>query len=225
MKHLALLLLGAAACGGARASAGGTGAAADVYTVDLHARTVQASPPMIAKPLPRRLLLVVDPQKVADTLPIAKWQQRGKTAAVAGVQQYVAASLQKTLGAYFRDVAVVAPGFAEPSEPYVVADLRVDGVEARSIATGSLTYVILNLTWAIAVRPSEADEYLFSFAGVAPSAETYGSLEEGCDQMMRSALHGLLESWTEKDVFGALAAADRAAPKRTKKASTGTVDL
>lgn len=106
---------------------------------------------------------------------------------------------------YFRSVQVVErlPPDAV-NTPHVVADIRLDGGEARDLTTGRLTYVTLRMQRAFAIRPSEASEYTFTFAGVANSDHQYRTLDEGCEQMMLEAVGGLLREWGQDEVFNGL---------------------
>ena len=99
---------------------------------------------------------------------------------------------------HFARVEVVAPGQPMPEEPHVVGDVKVDRVQLNNVPAGNLVYTIIELSWAFALRPSEAPEYLFSFAGQAASTPAYPTFEAGCAQMVESAIAGFLAKWTEE---------------------------
>lgn len=179
------------------------------YTADLGTQGVWPPSPMVAKPLPRTLVVVVNPDKVADAFPVENTPH-----AVKGFRAFFEKSLQQTLAPYFEKIIFVASGAAVPAEPHIVANVHVDGIEADSHSSGRIVNAMLKMQWAFALRPSESASYLFSYADVAQSEVSYASgpgggdgrytLDTGCRQTMMSAMHGLLEGWTKRDVHGKL---------------------
>jgi hypothetical protein len=175
------------------------------YTANMASQKVQPTTLMTAKKVQRKLFVVVDPNKVKDA-----FQLSNSPHSVAGFHSFLKASLNEALAGEFESVEFVAPDFDAPAEPHLIADIKVDGIEGRNHDAGGLTYVILHLQWGFALRASEAEEYLFSFAGVGRSEETYRTLDEGIQQAMKSALHGFLAGYTEKEIHKELRALDDA---------------
>lgn len=168
-------------------------------TADLSRNTVRPPTLMVAMPIPRTLYVVMTPENVPDAFAI-----RNSPHSVVSFRTFLGETLQRTMRPYFADVQVVASAPVAALGTAVIADVRVDGVEARDLPVGRLTYTTLILQWAFAIRPAEASEYVFSFAGEGVSDQAYATLGEGFEQMMLSAVNGLMESWTENDVFTAL---------------------
>ncbi len=194
----------------------GCGASARQRQHDLTGRSVATPTLMVNRPIERKLYLVMDPQQVPDTVMI-----RRSNHSATGFRAFLTRSLRAALGHYFRGIAVVE---APPAvaEPHVVADIRLDRVEVDSTTTPGRSR--LKMQWAFAVRPSEVEDYVFSFAGQAASEavnydESEVAFERGFEQMLLSALTGLIEKWTSEDVFPNLKAVIRAAgesePERT----------
>ena len=149
---------------------------------------------MVAKKIDVPLVLVLDPAKVQDSWPMHKKY------AVADWSSFVSRDLKSSMENYFSTVTVLAPGDAMPDGPHLVADVKIDRVQLRPIETGGLTYNVMQMQWGFAVRAAGAEDYLFSFAGTASSKETYASALDGLGQLIESAIGGLLQAWTEKDV-------------------------
>ncbi len=171
------------------------------YEANLTEKTVQPQTMMVATPLPQTLYVVFDPAKVADSFEVVNSKN-----SMTGFRPFFGDGLKKALAPYFQDVQIVEPSFAFPADAHAVADVKLDLVEARNLDVGGLRYVTLNMQWSFAVRPHDAAEYLFSFSGVGTSDQTYARLEEGAQQMLKSSLAGLLNGWTEKDVYKAFKA-------------------
>ncbi len=167
-------------------------------TADLSRNVVNPPTLMVASPLPRPLYVVMTPADVPDAFPI-----RNSPHSVISFQAFFGETLRRTLRPYFTDVVIVAE---RPSsgEPCYVADVRVDGVDAHDLPVGNLVYTELRLQWAFAIRPSEASDYVFTFAGNGVSERAYRTLGEGFEQMTLSAVSGLMQRWTENHVFDAL---------------------
>jgi hypothetical protein len=181
---------------------------------------VQAKPAslMVAQKIQRPLVLVLDPAKVPDTvdLKVASSMDpvNGPSFKLLQFQRFVDRDLKAAFGAYFSRVEVVQAGAPMPSEPHVVADVKVDRVQLHSVPAGGLMYVIIEMTWGVGLRPSEAKEYTFTFAGEAKSSETYPTFEAGMGQLVESAILGFNKGLVEK---GALEALQKASAGPAKK--------
>ncbi len=170
----------------------------------LSVRELAVAPPSLltAKKNPRTLYLVLDPAKVPAEVPVLVGgvDRGGK---LMDVTEFVTRDLKKAFKAFFTNVRVVPPN-GVGGEPSVVADVKLDRVEV--LVGGSRPNGILTMytgaaavTWAFALRPSEASDYLFSFAG-----ESVGSPGESPElvfrSMFESAIAGLLKGYTEEHV-------------------------
>lgn len=160
---------------------------------------------MVANPLPRPLYLVIAPEAVPDAFQIRNWGH-----SVLSFRAFFGETVRRTLRPYFTDVVVVA---ARPtgSEPCYIADVRVDGVEAHHLPVGDLIYTEIRVQWAFAIRPSEASEYTFTFAGDGVSERAFQTVGEGFEQMTLSAMRGFMQRWTEEEVFNLLSGQPAAA--------------
>ncbi|MBK7861088.1 MAG: hypothetical protein IPJ65_21260 [Archangiaceae bacterium] len=170
----------------------------------LSMRELAVAPPslMTAQKNPRTLYLVLDPAKVPAemTVLVGGKDQGGRLTDVA---QFVARDLKKAFEAFFAKVQVVAPEQVG-TEPAVIADVKLDRIEvlvAGSRPDGILTVYAgaSAVTWGFAIRPSEAHEYLYSFAG-----ESVGSTGETPELVFRSmfeaAIAQLLKGYTDQRI-------------------------
>jgi hypothetical protein len=62
------------------------------------------------------------------------------------------------------------------------------------------------MTWSFAVRTHDADDYLFSFAGVSQSDAPAASAAEVGTRLIEKSLTGLLDEWAASDAFSKLRA-------------------
>lgn len=181
---------------------------------------VQARPAslMIAQKIQRPLILVVDPARVADTVDLklasSMNPQSGPQVKLAQFHRFVDRDLKAAFASYFSRVEVVQAGAPMPTEPHVVADVKVDRVQLHSIPAGRLMYVVIEMTWGVGLRPSEASEYTFTFAGEARSSETYPTFEAGVAQLVEAAILGFNKALVEKGALEAFQKASAPAAKR-----------
>lgn len=194
-RSIAWLALAAAACGGA------------VYRPSYELANAQPKPPsqLVARKIRRPLYMVLDPSRVKDT-----WALKNSDGEfqLRSFHAFVRRDLKRAMQEYFEQVEVVGPGQPPTGAPHVVADVRVDDVSLHDLVTGALTYVKIEMTWSFALRPSEANDYAFSFGGTATSSESYPTFEAGCAQLVESAIGSMLGKWTEKGGFEALKKVD-----------------
>lgn len=183
---------------------------------------VQAKPAslLVARKLPRTLVLVVDPARVPDAVELnastSMDPQGGERFRLLELRRFVTRDLRDALANYFDKVEVVSAGNPMPSEPHVVGDVKIDRVQLHGVPVGGLTYTIIEMTWGIGLRPSEAQDYAFTVAMEAKSSESYPTFEAGMAQLVESAILGLNKALTEK---GGLAAIEQAmAPKEAPAA-------
>ena len=190
---------------------------------------VQAKPPslMVAQKIQRPLVLVLDSARVPDTWDMKEASsfnpKDGPQFKLQDFQTFVTRDLKDAMGAYFSRVEVVKAGDPMPSEPHVVADVKVDRVQLRSIPAGRLVYTLIEMTWGMGLRPSESPEYQFTFAGEGRSSEAYPTFEAGCAQLVESSISGFLSKWTEKGGIESLrqsTAADKVGSPTTAPASS-----
>lgn len=188
-------------------------------------RDIQPSPPslMIAQRAPRVAYLVVDEGKVPDEMPVlVAGEDRGGR--LTAMREFVRRDLRKALGTFFSRVEIVPGAQAIPAGPHVVVDVKLDRVEVVVTNTrtqGPGTYngpvtVTQNrgvavLTWGLALRPSEAGEYLYSFAG-----QSAGVPDERPEfvfrSMLESAISDMLKGYVDKKVHDKLLSLPPAPP-------------
>lgn len=201
------------------------------YRASYSMANVQAKPAslMVAQKIDRPLYLVIDAARVPDSWDMKQSSsmnpQDGPSFKLLEFQQFVSRDLKAAMGNYFSRVEVVKAGDPLPSEPHVVGDVKVDRVQLHSVPTGRLVYTVIEMTWGLGLRPSEAKEYAFTFAGEGRSSEAYPTFEAGCAQLVESAILGFNKSLTEKgglDALRQVASVEKPAPAAdtTKSAST-----
>lgn len=180
-----------------------TAACGSVYRQSYSLTNAQPKPPslLVAKKIQRPLYLVLDPARVKDA-----WEMKGDGGKfmLEEFQAFVRRDLKNAMQAYFERVEVVKAGDAIPPGPHVIGDVKVDKVALHDLTTGRLTYTAIEMTWSFALRPSESQEYAFSFGGTATSSDSYPTFEVGCAQMVESAIGGMLSKWTDKGGMDAI---------------------
>jgi hypothetical protein len=105
---------------------------------------------------------------------------------------------------YFSHVEVVTSPQALPATPHVVADVKIDDLRLNDLVRGALTHTLVEMTWGFALRPSQQDDYAYSFAGTAVSNDSYPTFEAGCATLIENAIPAMLKKWTEEGGMAAL---------------------
>ena len=139
------------------------------------------------------------------------------------VAQFVVRDLKQAMLTYFNDVQVVSVGAPMSTEPHAVADVRLDRVEVLVTGRRTSGMVVTSagssaLSWGFGLRLSEADEYLYSFAGESagmPGEEPSFVFRS----MFESAITDLLKGYTDKGVHQKVLEQQPAAPSQQKPSS------
>jgi hypothetical protein len=157
---------------------------------------------MVAQKLERPLYLVIDDLKVRDTWPLetsgcAVGSFSCERFNLLDAQQFVRRDLKAALENYFMRVEVVDSAAALPATPHFVADVKIDDVRMSALVRGALTYQLIEMTWAFAMRGNEQVEYAYSFAGTAQSNDSYPTFEAGCATLVENAIPAMLKRWVE----------------------------
>ena len=157
---------------------------------------------MVAKKVERPLYIVLDANKVKDA-----WTLSTGACATGGMgcehfdlmdmQLFVRRDLKAAMENYFTTVQVVNGAQALPSTPHIVADVKIDDMKINGLVRGGMTYAIIEMNWGFALRPSDQEEYAYSFAGLAQSNDSYPTFEAGCAQLVENAIPAMLKKWTE----------------------------
>jgi hypothetical protein len=195
---IAVLSIALSACGAATGG-GSSDSGAEVHSMkDAEVSTASL---LVAKQIQRPLYIVLDDNLVKDSWDI---EAMGKHAKLTNFQLFVERDLKKALEPYFVRVKVIRLKSELPTTPHVVADVKVDRVRINQQEAGLAVYLPLEMTWSFALRPSEADDYSFSYADTASSTPTFANLEGGMSQMAEAAITEMLHKWTESDGIEAL---------------------
>ena len=154
---------------------------------------------MVAKKIERPLIIVLDPERVADVQGPVKWSFTRYD--ITEFNLFVTRDIKRAMESFFTDVSVVRKGDPVPDHGVIVADVRVDrfdGMIAGQVA-------MVEVRWAFALRPVEADTYLFSYAGKSRS-EPRRSVNTMVASAMERAITDMLSAWTDKEVTATLRA-------------------
>lgn len=192
-----LVLLGACATGNYTRSVNGT--VGGYSMANVHPKPLSL---MVARKIERPLYIVVDAGRVKDTWPLetaacATGSMGCEHFSLFALQQFARRDLRAAMLNYFTRVEVVDSAEALPKTPHVVADVKVDDIRLNALVRGALTYQIIEMSWGFAMRPSEAADYAYSFAGTATSNDSYPTFEAGCQQLVENAIPSMLKKWTE----------------------------
>jgi hypothetical protein len=159
-------------------------------------KAIQPAPPslMVAKKSPRVAFLVIDDAKVPDRVSVlVGGKDRGGK--LIDFKEFVRRDLQRAFSNYFADVKVVAANEPLPKEPCVAIDVKVDRVEV--VAIQGIGHAVM--TWGMGIRPSEAEDYLFSFAGQS-AGDVANEPVFVFRSMLEAAITDMLKGYTDKQV-------------------------
>ncbi len=176
-------------CGASENSKGG-----DVG--DMTKALTQPTNTEVVEPIPQTLFIVMDPAKVADDIMI----QNSKDS-FSNFRSYLGDSLQKTFEPYFKNIEIVEPGFAAPTEDHFIAELEILSVEARGITGGDDQELIMQ--WSFAIKPNHETDNLFSYSGTGES-DYDETLEEDVWRIINSALAALITQWNDQKTLETL---------------------
>ena len=62
------------------------------------------------------------------------------------------------------------------------------------------------MTWSFALRTSDSEDYIFSFAGIAKSQPNQKSWDDAVTNLLENALTGLLDEWASAGTVNTLKA-------------------
>jgi hypothetical protein len=161
-------------------------------------KDVEAAAPslLVATKIERPLYIVVTDERVKDVWDVDRMNVKVR---VTDFQLFVTRDLKKALEPYFVRVETVSSATLIPAEPHIVADVKVTRIKSTPQQVGILTYLPLEMTWSFAIRPSELQDYAFSYAGENMSTPTFKDMNEGLGQLVEGAITGMLSKWTEKN--------------------------
>lgn len=166
----------------------------------------QPRPPtlMVARKIERPLYIVLAADRVKDTWPLQTAECATNSPScerfnLLEAQAFVRRDLKAAMESYFSHVEIVDSAAALPATPHVVADVKVDDVRLNALVRGALTYQLIEMNWAFALRPSEQADYAYSFAATSQSNDSYPTFEAGCATLVENAISSMLKKWVESD--------------------------
>lgn len=181
--------------GSALVFAAGCGGPVDVNALNPKPPTI-----MVAKKLDVPLYIVLDPARVKAEYAAPRVDK------LLNMQAFVTRDLSKLMSEYFSEVKIVPSAGQAPKAGAVIADVKVDEFKGEDVILSGNGYTVLVMTWSFAVRRSEAEDYLFSFAGVAKSKPNEPSWNTAVTDLLENALTGLLDEWSKAGVTNSLKA-------------------
>ena len=144
------------------------------------------------------LYLLTDPEEVpSEKTVLFDGQDRGST--LSGVDYFVHRDLKSFFDNFFDEVHVVDGTRVDDADPHLFVNTRVQRVELQP--TGGISAGVM--TWGLGLGYSEADEYLFSFAGDSAGAPS-GQFDRLFRSMFEAAISDLASAYSEKDVHEAI---------------------
>jgi hypothetical protein len=202
---LALLAL-TSACATGNYTRSVNGTSGGYSMANAHAKPISL---LVARKIQRPLYIVLDATRVKNTwrLDTAACATRGfgcEHFNLLDVQQFVRRDLKAAMESYFSRVEIVDSAQALPRTPHVVGDVKIDDMKLNSLVRGSLTFVLIEMSWGFALRASDHQDYDYSFAGTAQSNDSYPTFEAGCAQLVENAIPAMLKKWTESGGIDAL---------------------
>lgn len=166
----------------------------------VNVEALSPTPPtlMVATKLKTPLYIVLDPGRVKPAYEVER------IGTITNMSTFVSRDVKRAMGEYFATVEIVPNEAAITVERYVIADVKVDGFKKGSVSDGQTSYSVFEMTWSLALRPSDSKDYWFSFAGISPSNYMEKSWKGAVNTMLEGALTGLLKGWAEARAFGDL---------------------
>jgi hypothetical protein len=155
---------------------------------------------MVAKKLDVPLYIVLDPTRVRPEYEAPRIDK------LLNMQTFVTRDLAKLMGEYFSEVKIVSSSADVPKRPAAVADVKIDEFKKDSVIMSGTAYTALVMTWSFALRTSDSEDYLFSFAGIAKSQPPQSSWDNVVTNLLENALTGLLDEWAKAGAVNTLKA-------------------
>jgi len=155
---------------------------------------------MVAKKLDVPLYIVLDPARVKAEYAVPRIDK------LLNMQAFVTRDLVTLMKEHFSEVKVVSSAGQAPKDRAVIADVKVDEFKQESVTLAGNGYTVLVMTWSFALRPSDSEDYLFSFAGIAKSRPNEPSWSAAVTDLLENALTGLLDEWASAGTVNSLKA-------------------
>lgn len=191
------------------------------YTADMSDDVANPQTMMVATPLSVPLYIVVKDAQFPKEIKIEDSKH-----SVANFQPFFEKSLTKMFTPYFKSVTLVKDTQSIPTHiNYYHGEVEFKGFKSSNMVAGGMTYSILSMPMSFALRPSGAEDYLFSYTGIGKSELSYNTLDLGIKQTTESAINGLLSGWTEKKVHQTLRGMEKSlqAPKEPEAKITASL--
>ncbi len=166
--------------------------------VDVNALSPKPPTIMVAKKLEVPLYIVLDPTRVKAEYTAPRVDK------LLNMQSFVTRDLSRLMSEYFSEVKIVSSATEAPKEHAVIADVKVDEFKGEQVILSGNGYTVLVMTWSFALRPSDSEEYLFSFAGIAKSKPNEPSWNVAVTDLLENALTGLLDKWASAGAINSL---------------------
>lgn len=149
---------------------------------------------MVAKKVDRVAFIVIDDSRVPNEITVNIDNIGYK---LLDFQEFVRRDLKNAFAPFFTEVRVVSSADPIPAGSGVVIDVKIDRLEyvtALNVGRGVMT-------WSLALRPSEWDEYLYSFAA-ASSTEFFrpSGLDQMCRVTLEAAINDMLKGYVDKGI-------------------------
>jgi hypothetical protein len=186
LSSLFLVVALPAGCG--HSQTGGT-----LSPVDLKIAEVRPPALMVAQKVQRPLVILLQDDKLPPELEIRNLKNMRQK--VISLQLFATRDIKQVFAQYFKTVMVVRPADKRPTGPHIVADVRVDSIGM----TGGAYDRRIVMSWAFALRPSEAMAYLYSYAGESTVLNT-GGPKDALERLLGQALMGLMKGYTDKEI-------------------------
>jgi len=161
------------------------------HPVDVQALSPAPPTILVAKKLNRPLFILMDPASVKAEYPAPRIEK------ISNMQAFVTRDVVKVMSEYFAEVKVVPSASAVPPGDTVVAVVKVDAFKDEHVILSGNGYTVLVMTWSFALKTADAEDYLFSFAGIAKSRPNEPSWDSAVTTMLENALTGLLDAWSK----------------------------
>jgi hypothetical protein len=166
----------------------------------IHVDTLSPKPAklMVATKVDVPLYIVLDSAKVQDVYQVDGF------GTVSGMHAFVERDVRGIMSEYFSDVKVISSASGASGDKFVLADVSIVRLTKQTVVRAGVGHKILELNWNFALRTNDAQDYMFSFAGIAQSEAPAKSLAEVGTRLIENSLTGLLDEWAASDAFSKL---------------------
>jgi hypothetical protein len=153
--------------------------------------------------------IVLDPNKVPESVTATGRDQRSLT--VTNLRAFVERDIQRTLASFFDHVDVVDPGFEQPGEWYLVAEVEISSLRLMSANGGKALRG--RMEWSFVLRAAGREQHIYKSSGTTGGDVSRGDGRGALQATFEAALDKLARAYVERDIRGRVARLEQSLPR------------